>query len=49
MIANRKRASRQSNVAKIEGMKLDEWRRHEAKRLKTTVRAIKNGCKGTVQ
>ncbi len=49
MIENRKRASRQSKVAKNEDMKLDEWRRYEAKRLKTTVKAIKNGCKGTVQ
>ena len=28
---------------------LEEWRKYEAKRLKTTVNAIKNGCDGTVQ
>ena len=30
-------------------MSLHEWRQHEAKRLMTSIKAIKNGCKGTVQ
>ena len=49
LVENRKRASRQSKTARFLCMTLSEWRRHEARRLNTTVTAIKNGCTGTVQ
>ena len=49
MVDNRKRAHRQGVVAQAMGMKVKEWRLHEAKRLKTTVKAVKDGCEGTVQ
>ena len=49
MSDNRKRAHRQGVAARSQGMPLNEWRKSEAKRLKTTVAAIKNGCEGTVQ
>ena len=49
MSDNRKRAHRQGLVAQSKGMPLKEWHKSEAKRLKTTVDAIKNGCEGTVQ
>ena len=49
MVDNRRRAHRQGQVARKVGMSLHEWRQHEAKRLMTSIKAIKNGCKGTVQ
>ena len=46
MIENRKRASHQQRQARLLGMKLKEWRKMEARRLKTTIKAIRNGRAG---
>ena len=46
MIENRKRASHQQTQARSLGMKLKEWRKMEARRLKTTIKAIRNGRVG---